>query len=621
MVARTPTDGTDKTGNSGLLITSVRIQNFRCLKSVEARLGYTTLLVGENNAGKSSFLEALFGAIGSGQRQFSEDDIWTDVCEKQPPRNRSITVDLLIRPVSDDGEIIDAFPSGSPWLELWGNGVVQDDTDRDLVAIRTQYAWSAAKGEYVAERRFLKGWADALVDAMSIGVLERVPVLTVAQTTPIALYLLDAKRDGAEDIRARGSIWHKLVSEPGLTEDDVEDIEKRLTEINDIFVNQSQVLSHVQSHLKGVGEVVNCDRNGVSITPVARRLRDLHKGMDVILSTLGAPAFPLGRQGMGTRSLASVLLFRAFTSWKMSRRKTEALHPFVAIEEPETHLHPHAQRALYNQIQSIPGQRIISTHAPYICAQADIRHFLHFGKTDTETHVSCFDPATDVLTDEDLRQINRQVMNTRGDLLFSRYIILVEGETEEQAVPEFAKMLWNHHPHELGVSVIGVGSKTAYTPFLRLAARFNINWCILSDGKPTDIQSVNACLKKAGLDEHPKNNRVIPLPGGLDFEQYVTQPEYFDAVCDLISDVVADQKNLNHRAKAALRRELGTLTPEGLADELKKRKTYYGARLPVAFAKLPPERQIPPAIRAVLELVCPPVTKSPTLKKEAGDDN
>jgi putative ATP-dependent endonuclease of the OLD family len=53
---------------------------------------------------------------------------------------------------------MDVFPSGSPWLELWGNGVVQDDNERDLVVIRTSFKWNVVKGEYVLDRRFLKDW-------------------------------------------------------------------------------------------------------------------------------------------------------------------------------------------------------------------------------------------------------------------------------------------------------------------------------------------------------------------------------------------------------------------------------------------------------------------------------
>lgn len=110
----------DPSKNSGIAICAVRIFNFRCLRAVEAHLKPVTILVGENNAGKTSFLEALHGAIGSGQRQFSDDDIWTNVDEKHAPKDRSITVDLMIRPVGDDLNRLESFPSGSPWLELWG---------------------------------------------------------------------------------------------------------------------------------------------------------------------------------------------------------------------------------------------------------------------------------------------------------------------------------------------------------------------------------------------------------------------------------------------------------------------------------------------------------------------
>lgn len=376
----------------------------------------------------------------------------------------------------------------------------------------------------------------------------------------------------------------------------------------------------MQNHLKGVGDVVNCDGEGVSITSVARRLRDLHKGMDVFIPTVGAPAFPLGRQGMGTRSLASVLLFRAYTSWKMARRKSEALHPFLAIEEPETHLHPHAQRSLYGQIETIPGQKIISTHSPYICAQADVRAFLHFGKSGNDTQINAFKTSGDQMTSEDLRHVNRQVMNTRGDLLFSRCIILVEGETEEQSIPLFAKTHWGMHPHELGISVIGVEGKTAYTPFLRLAVQFNIAWCILVDGPDADIASVNECLKKVGIAEHPGNNRVYRIPKKLDFERYMTEPEYIDAVRDMIRECAVEEKGLNAQSEAALKKDLASMSADDLAKKMRGRKTFFGARLPNAFFRLAPGVRVPSIVREMLDFVRPPkeIAKA---KKEASNGN
>jgi len=593
--------------HSGILIVKARVFHFRCLRAIEVALGATTVLIGENNVGKTSFLDALHGAIGVGQRHFSEEDIWLNTGEHRAPRSRSIIVDILIRPVDNSGVVVEKFPTDGPWLGLWGNAIQQDDSDSDFVAIRTQYAWSELKGEYQTERKFLREWPEALADAPRAAHAERIQAVSINQTVPISLYLLDAKRDGADDIRSRSSIWHKLVSEPGLTDGHIRDIESLLTQINELFVRESRVLAHVKEQLASIGDVVNCDKDAVAIDPVARRLRDLSKGMDVILSTAGASAFPLARQGMGTRSLASVLVFRAYMIWKLSERTSNAIHPFLAIEEPETHLHPHAQRSLFGQIEQIPGQRIISTHSPYICSYADICTFLHFSKFRSETRVSTFDDPSDPLTSEEMRKIRREVLNTRGDLLFSRYIVLFEGETEEQALAAFAHLYWRHHPHERGISFVGVRGSGAYTPFLRLAVRFNIPWVIFSDGSATDIEQVNKCLERAGVSEHPNNDRIFLVPSGEDFEAYVAQPEHLDFIRDMLVDLAQDEQGFDDRTKIAARADLAKKTRPDIVSRLRSIKTAYGARIAEALGRHTDETlRIPPLVRQMLAFITTP---------------
>ena len=72
-----------------IAIRKVRVKNFRALELVEVRLSAITVLIGENNAGKTSFLDAIFAAIGNGVRHLSEEDIYLKSAEtKHSSRNR-----------------------------------------------------------------------------------------------------------------------------------------------------------------------------------------------------------------------------------------------------------------------------------------------------------------------------------------------------------------------------------------------------------------------------------------------------------------------------------------------------------------------------------------------------
>ena len=570
-----------RTPGPGIFMKEVRVRHFRCLRTVDVELDFPTVLIGQNNSGKTSFLNALFAAIGAGQRVISNDDIFLHKNEVSAPKSREVAIDILIRPTDDQGQITDVFPPGSPWLELWGLGVIQDEDDRDLVAIRTLFTWNTIKGEYALERRFLKDWQADSTKWKESKPVDKVAPVSAQQIEPLALYLLDAKRDIAEDLRTRSSFWSKMVEEHGLTPDDVKRIEDDLSDINKDIVKSSDVFTHIQSHLRDFHETLSCDEESIAITPLARHLRDLSRGIDVLLSTRGAPPFPLRQQGMGTRSLGTFFTFWAFTTWRQKQANSGAVHPMTALEEPETHLHPQAQRALFRQIKKMPGQRIISTHSPYICGQSEIDHMRHFSKVGEETIVCRIDLGREPnrLTDEDLRRIDRQVMNTRGDLLFARALVFFEGETEEQALPDFAERFWSKHPNDLGYNFVGVDGNGNYLPFLRLAESFKIPWFIFSDGEAATVIAVNSALRAIGQSLIPNNPRVIVMPGGKDFEAYLVN----DASKDLLIEAIIKHETKSPQHEQVLKQQWSTKSqPDQLAkilDTLKANKTQYGSRI------------------------------------------
>ena len=75
-------------------------------------------------------------------------------------------------------------------------------------------------------------------------------------------------------------------------------------------------------------------------------------------------------------------------------------------------------------------------------------------------------------------------------------MVFFEGETEEQALPIFAKHYFGKSAVEMGVDFVGVGSCNSYLPFLRFAESLNIPWLILSDAEEITVERVKKQFSK-----------------------------------------------------------------------------------------------------------------------------
>ena len=177
--------------SSGVRLIAIRVADFRSLANIEVALGDLTVLVGANNAGKTSLLEAVQFAIGANRHRLGKEDIRLAKDEVDVPKERRAVVDILLRPVDGDGKVAGTFPEGSFWTGLWGTGIAQDVDQDDMVGMRSVLEWSDVYGEYRTTRKFLKewkpfsGWPDAEVG----------DTVSATQIEPIALHYIDAKRD------------------------------------------------------------------------------------------------------------------------------------------------------------------------------------------------------------------------------------------------------------------------------------------------------------------------------------------------------------------------------------------------------------------------------------------
>ena len=600
--------------NSGIKITDVRVSNFRTLKNIEVPIGDLTILLGANNAGKTSFLDAFYSAIGSGRKVVGQDDVRLEGAEALPPKERIVIVDVRIRPLGDDGNIASAFPAGSFWTNLWGTGIKQEmagDFD-EFVGIRTTLAWSPSKGDYVLERRFLKEWRE-FSDWLTTPV-DDTPKVNAAQTEPLALHYIDAKRDLEDDIRKQGSFWRRMTEDLGLSGADIEAFEKALSDLNKELVDKSGILKHLRENLADISPVVSAQGGDIDISPVARKLRDLSKGVDVSFTAAGAQSFPLARHGMGTRSLASLLVFRAFASWraKQAEEAGDHVHPILALEEPEAHLHPQAQRSFFSQVRSIPGQRVVSTHSPYFAGQAGLSDLRLFIRSGGETKVSRLDLSA--LNSDELRKLRHGVVNTRGDLLFARAAVFFEGETEEQALPILAEAYWGRSIHELGFSFVRVGSNSNYFPFIWLAESLEIPWYVFSDGEAETITHLGRALNRLGKPEPAACPRIFVIPDGRNFERQLVADGYLPEIeatleqlegkVSFLDDYITRMQGKSGKKGVPRDYTVADGRQKAACDAMSENKTRMAEPLATTLCAIPDEpRRFPAHIRALFEKI------------------
>ncbi|MEO5362658.1 MAG: AAA family ATPase [Magnetococcus sp. DMHC-8] len=592
--------------NSGIKITDVRVSHFRTLKNVEVSLEDLTILIGVNNAGKTNFLDALYAAIGAGRKFFGQDDVRLEAGEALPPRDRVITVDVRIRPIGKEGSPVGHFPSGSFWTALWGTGIKQDMEAGfdEFVGIRTTLVWSPSKGDYVVERHFLNEWR-GFNDWLASPIDEKSRV-NAGQIEPLALHYIDAKRDLEDDLRKQGSFWRRMTEDLGLSPTDVEAFEKTLTDLNHDLVGKSGILKHLKDNLADIQSVVSAEGGEIDISPVARKLRDLSKGVDVSLTASGSQSFPLGRHGMGTRSLAALLVFRAFTSWK-GKQAVEAgdhIHSLLALEEPEAHLHPQAQRSFFSQVKSIPGQRIVSTHSPYFAGQAGLSDLRLFTRRDGETTVSKLDLSA-LKDDDGVRKLRHGVVNTRGDLLFARAAIFFEGETEEQALPILAEAFWGCNIHELGFSFVRVGGHSNYFPFIWLAEQLAIPWYVFSDGESRAVSELDRTLQKLGKPKANVCQNVFVIPDGHNFETRLVAEGYLPEI-EKAFDLVKEKAD-------SLDDYINTMHGESCKKGVRDYKTTDGRQKAACDAMSESKTRMAEPIASVLSAISDETRRFPTL--------
>lgn len=172
--------------------------------------------------------------------------------------------------------------------------------------------------------------------------------------------------------------------------------------------------------------------------------------------------------------MAVICLYDAF----LQSRLAEDTSPILALEEPEAHLHPSAVRAVAQLLQNLQGQKIITTHSGDLVSGISLTSLRRLRRQ--EGNITVHQVALDgSLTKEDMRKIDSHIRTTRGNLLFARCWLLVEGEADRLFMEECARIYGYDLVAESIFPVEYAQGRIA--TFIKVADQLGIEWLVVAD--------------------------------------------------------------------------------------------------------------------------------------------
>lgn len=593
-----------------MFLKEVKVQNFRSLKNVDITFDESTILIGENNAGKSTLLDAIKkGLSRTGTRFLFDDyDFFMDSEMSSPKDSDGIKIILIFEERTLDeweGFISDTFIDALQYL----------DGEKASILLQTTASYNEVTSDIEVKTVFLNNEFEPIVG--------KVQNLVNKFITLTPVFYLQALREIKDTFSVKSPLWGRFIKKAAIPQEELSVIQNQIKKLNTDIISNDENLTKLVMELQKIQKVMDFECNEqdlVSINAMPIKTWELLSKAQVVLNNgTSSMDFPIEKHGQGTQSVTTILLFKAYINILLKELSSYFAEGILTLEEPEAHLHPQAIRALHKSIEEMECQKIITTHSPYFIQNADIRTIRYIKKENGITVVSgiydhiCFtvDNVTDglkrvvkafgdfiqlnedeklvtiskpikkpvanalrgcciesvtnidkilsdasmIFNNTELCNLNMYIQRNRGDILFARKWFLYEGQSEDVIIPYFAKILGkDFDEHGInGIIYRGNGSAGA---FIKLAKVLNIRWLLLADndeqGRKTKNEVLNCGYEQEDIEE------ILLLTKNKDFEHELAEvPSILADYETILGDSITD--------------DMKQLKAEGNLEEYKKK--------------------------------------------------
>jgi len=406
-----------------MLIDEIRIDGFRCLCNISIILDKkVTLIVGENDSGKSSVIDCI--NIFTGDYQIEPDDFNFN--------KDKITIKL----VTEEFEFIKYYEK-----ENFPNETFTIKPTEQFISSNKTFLENSEEPSSETDKIRIKDLAklfgltvrsNSRIDRMKTQLIEKFDeedLMIEDGTFPeLNLIQLDGKQfENIEDFfnevflkDKQHEIWNESISEGKTIKNFIDDKLKEYSVKIGKDLEERGIKEKIKQYITNLTEI----KVDPSFEPRSLNISSKVKFLE------NEKEISVDKKGDGTKRRISIALLE----YKVESEVTSCESKLYILDEPDTHLHVKAQLELFNILKELSQkscQVILTTHSPFLINATKPKQIrLLFQPESNLTKIKYLknEPET---SDRILRKLGIENIY----LYFAKKIILVEGETEEAFLP------------------------------------------------------------------------------------------------------------------------------------------------------------------------------------------
>jgi predicted ATP-dependent endonuclease of OLD family len=463
---------------------TVSVYNFRCLKEVKnVPIHNLTVLIGENDAGKSSILDAIGLALEKNKPV--PDDYYI---RDGQAREQEIIIELLFAYDGDEEQPEEQYLNADGKLQyrvkhtpnsisvdVYGKRFTNTLLNQDVSKLKAgefdemlSQLGITFEGRLNAEKRM------QLFNGYIENENPEVSEDWIVVKNQIDNFLPRFEKYSTAEFKNPEIMIQKTlqtVVEAKIYQYDEEQQKKILSEPlrkvredlkNSLDVKIAELLNHVQRY--------NTKVSGLEIEPIIDFAKGFQTGKLYLTDSTGS--YHVDNKGEGTKKR----LFMSILDWdRKVMLETDSRPVIRAYDEPDANLHYEAQRKMYYTLRDITHrggskiQALICTHSLTMIDRAPAKN-INLLKLDEwgKCSVTYLRTNDDGMINEFLCDMSRSMGIPNSSIFYERCFIFVEGPTEENALPIIYTNLFKSSIVEDGIKIINIEGCGSWENFVKL---------------------------------------------------------------------------------------------------------------------------------------------------------